>query len=381
MLALRVNRIAGGPSTTGLALDYRGPVEWRAEAESGPPPAPHRLVDDADALLARVPFGPARAPFLVAQTRSLRTVARRLAGEVLPLAEYTRRCLGIDPEWVPETVFEEAHALLDHALPRAAVPLARRLADWQRAHTLGEPARLPELVGRAVAETRARTDAIVPLPDDEIVDCQPVPNAPFLAAGRYAGGLRSTIFVNADTPFNLADLLYVVAHEGHPGHIAEALLKEIHLGDRPELGVSFLLSPPFVLSEGFGLHAQRLVFPDDEAQRWLTDHVLAEQGIRPDGSDFAAVHHAKNLLWGVWANATHLAAEGRPAADVAAYLTRWALLDDTDVDRAMAVVNTPGGNPYVFTYYHGWRLLDGWLDGRGRVRRFLTTRLLPADLR
>lgn len=56
--------------------------------------------------------------------------------------------------------------------------------------------------------------------------CRLVSGAHFRAAGEYEGGLRSTLHINSDLPFNLADLLYVVAHEGHPGHIAESLLKE-----------------------------------------------------------------------------------------------------------------------------------------------------------
>ncbi|MEV6232448.1 hypothetical protein AB0L88_31775 [Saccharopolyspora shandongensis] len=34
-------------------------------------------------------------------------------------------------------------------------------------------------------------------------------------------------------------------------------------------------------------------------------------------------------------------------------------------------------------YFHGWRLLDSWLDATDRtagVRRLLTEQLLPADL-
>ena len=87
-----------------------------------------------------------------------------------------------------------------------------------------------------------------------------------------------------------------------------------------------MISPQFVVSEGLGLHAQEIAFPGDEAQRWLTDEILSPLGIAPDGSDFAAIHDARNALWGAWGNAALLAAEGRPDAEIADYLTRWALL-------------------------------------------------------
>ncbi|MEU9607990.1 hypothetical protein [Streptomyces sp. NPDC048057] len=198
--------------------------------------------------------------------------------------------------------------------------------------------------------------------------------------------MRSTLHINRDLPFNLADLLYVVAHEGHPGHIAESLLKERELVEERgflDQQVRFMLGPSFVISEGLGLHAQDIVFPDDQAQAWLTDHVLRPNDIAPDGSDFAAVHRAQNMLFGVWANAAFLAAEGRPDSELAAYLSRWALLADTETPTALTTLRSTGMALYVLGYFHGWRLLDTWLSGperEVRVRRLLTEQLLPADV-
>ncbi|MER6142011.1 hypothetical protein ABT174_18525 [Streptomyces sparsogenes] len=388
LLALRVDRQMAG-SATGTLLIYRGPEEWRALVESEDPPSAGRLADDAEALLERVPFAPGRAEYLTAQVRALRAVARRLTGRKPPLPDYARECLGISVGWIQEELFEEAHARLDAALPRGAGSLADRLHAWQAAHTLppDQLDRLPALVDRAVAETRARTGALMPLPPDEVVRCRLVSGVRFRAAGEYEGGVRSTLHINSDLPFNLADLLYVVAHEGHPGHIAEFLLKEHRLAreqGRLEERIRFMLAPSFVVSEGLGLHAQGLVFPGDEAQAWLTDNVLADCGVPPDGSDFAAIHRAQNILFGVWANAALLAAEGRPDTEPASYLARWALLSEAETGAALAALRATGMALYVLGYFHGWRLLDSWLaapDRDVRVRRLLTEQLLPADLR
>ncbi|MFH8616775.1 hypothetical protein ACH4E8_17070 [Streptomyces sp. NPDC017979] len=387
LLALRVDRQTAG-SATGTVLIYRGPEEWRAHvAQEAPPPA-GLLVEDADALLERIPFPPDRARYLAAQVRALRAVAGRLAGVELPLPEYARACLGVAAQWLPEDLFEQAHALLDAALPHGAGTLAERLHAWQKAHTLptDQLGRLPSLVHAAVAETRRRTGALVPLPAEERVRCRLVSGVAFRAAGEYEGGVRSTLHINRDLPFNLADLLYVVAHEGHPGHIAESLFKERELVEERgflDQQVRFMLGPSFVISEGLGLHAQDIVFPDDQAQAWLTDHVLRPNGIAPDGSDFAAVHRAQNMLFGVWANAAFLAAEGRPDSELAAYLSRWALLADTETPTALTTLRSTGMALYVLGYFHGWRLLDTWLAGperEVRVRRLLTEQLLPADV-
>jgi hypothetical protein len=385
MLVLRLDlRLTEGGG--GLYLDYLGPPEWREEASAEEPPPVGRLIADAEELLGDLPFEPPRATYLAAHARALRALARREDGVVVPLPELVRECLGLEVAAVPESVFEQAHTQLDRALPRTGGSIVERHHAWRVAHSLpvDQLWRLPELVGRAIAECRARTQAMItPLPADEQVDCELEPGVSYIAAAWHRGGTRSTVLINGDRPFNLAALLYVVAHEGHPGHIAEQVLKEINLARRghPEQRVRFLPSPPFALSEGLGLHAQDLIFPDDQAQAWLTDNILTEQGIRPDGSDFAAIHHARNVLFGAQANAALLAADGRPEAEVADYLVRWALLDEHQLGPAVKQFATPGGHPYIFAYYHGWRLLLAWLNHTSDgVRRLLTEQLLPADL-
>ncbi|MFD5315662.1 hypothetical protein [Streptomyces sp. NPDC127098] len=383
LLALRVARRLGG------MVIYRGPAAWEREVAAEEEPPAGRLVADAERLLDGLPFGPPRARYLAAQVRALRAVARTLDGTVPPLAEYARETLGVVADPVDESVLGVAHDALDAALPRGSGALADRLRAWEAAHALPEARRadLPGLVRLAVAETRARTGAFVSLPSDERVGVRLVDQAHFLAAGSYDGGSRSTIHINRSLPFNLADLLYVVAHEGHPGHIAESLLKEIHLLERrgwTDQWVRFMLSPSFVVSEGLGLHAQEIVFPGDEARRWLADRVFPSYGIARDGADLAAVHRARNVLWGAWANAALLAAEGRPEAEVAGYLGRWALLDEAGVAAALTSLRAPGMGLYVLGYHHGHRVVGEYL-GRGgdraaRVRRLLTEQVLPADL-
>ncbi|NEE03602.1 hypothetical protein G1H10_25885 [Phytoactinopolyspora halotolerans] len=383
-LALRINRHMTA-SHDGTVLIYDGPEQWRTEVETeASPPSPDRLVAACDALLDQLPFDRARAAYLRAHVRAMRAVAQRLHDD-RPLSEYARECLGVEATWQPESAFDAAHAQLDAALPSGAGSVAERLRSWQAAHTLpaAQQAQLPDLVRRAVNETRRRTEMLVPLPDGVSVQVELAPGA---HRGHYAGDMRATVYINDGSPFNLADLLYVVAHEGFPGHIAESMLKDIHLAGkegRIEQRVRFMISPSFVVSEGLGLHAQQIVFPGDEAQRWLSDHILAPLGIAVDGSDFAAIHDARNVLWGAWGNAAFLVDGGRPDAEIAEYLRPWALLSEAETAWALDFLKTPGMDTYVLGYFLGWRLLRRWLDHperSGRVRRLLTEQLLPSDL-
>ncbi|MFD9942863.1 hypothetical protein ACFWYW_57820 [Nonomuraea sp. NPDC059023] len=365
MLALLLDRLIHG-----TVLIYRGPEEWRREAGARPAPDPGELAGLADRLLDGEP-----SPYVAAQLRAMRAVARHLAGERLPLAGFAGEVLGVRPGWRPEEEFARAHDLLDRALPKGPGTLAVRLAAWQDVHRLTRMELLPELVAEAAAECRARTESLAGLPGTDRLDCQVVSGVPYHAAGHHDGGSRSTIYVNGDLPFNVADLLYVVAHEGYPGHIAESLV--ISRAGLPEQRVRFMLSPSFLVSEGLGLCAQEIVFPGGQAREWLDSAMLPRLGIRPDGADLAAIHTFRNVVWGVWANAAFLAAEGRPDGEVAAYLSRWALLSEEEAGLALAHVRPSVLTPYLFGYSEGWRVVKERIGTPDQIRHLLSGRALP----
>jgi hypothetical protein len=375
-LALRIDRHLTAPGGTWLIYD--GPEALRTEVAAEEPVPAARLAEECEALRQSIPVDGRRGAFLAAQLTAMRASTLQL-DDTARFLDHAGQCLGVQIDRAPEALFAHAHSRLAAALPRRSGSLAERLHAWQQAHSV--PAkRLPKLARRAIAETVARTRAIVALPDELQVDVRLDPGP---HRGHYAGAGRGTIHLNDAQPFNGADLFSVVAHEGFPGHIAESLLKDIHLAHLPEHRIRFMLSPQFVVSEGLGLHAQEIVFPGDEAQRWITDKILFPLGIPPDGSDFATIHDARNVLWGAWGNAAILASEGRPDTEIAAYLTRWALLTEAEVAWALGSLRSIGMRAYVLGYYHGWRLLRPWLDHPdryARVRRLLTEPTLPADL-
>ncbi|QYN40238.1 hypothetical protein K1T35_14315 [Pseudonocardia sp. DSM 110487] len=323
-LALRIDR-----HLDGTALIYDGPAEWRAAVAAEEPVPPATLADECEALRQDIPVDGERGTFLAAQLTAMHATARRLTDEGIPFAEHARRCLGVPIEPTPEDLLADAHSRLATALPPGSGSLAEQLHAWQQTHMV--PAdHVPELVRRAMAETVARTRAIVALPGEIHLDVR-LDAGPH--RGHYAGGNRGTLHVSDAQPFNGADLLSVVAHEGFPGH---------------------------------------------EAQHWLA----AELGIAVDG-DLAAIHDARNALWGAWGNAALLTDAGRPDAEVADHLTRWALLTDAETAWALDFLRSPAMRTYVLGYVHGWQLLRRWLDHpdrNARVRRLLTEPVLPADL-
>ncbi|QVQ50723.1 hypothetical protein J4H86_17790 [Spiractinospora alimapuensis] len=372
LLALRAERAARAVDGSQVALVYRGPAEWSHQVRDEPEPDVRQLRDAAEDLLARTrDLTGRRGVWLREQVGGLYTTVRSLAGEHLTLEEQVRTGLGLEPEWIPDERFEEAYELLDEGLPRGGGSLLDRVNAWTAAHSIpaSESHRVVGLVERACQETQRRTRRLIDLPDDIEVDCQFLPG-PF--RGLHHGGPRGTIYVDGDQPFNVADLFYTVAHEGFPGHIAEFMLRESHLPDRPEAHVRMMPAPAFVISEGLGLHAQSLVFPGDEAQRWLVDNV---DEVRPDGSDHAKIHRARTILWGAWANASLLKARGADDSELRDYLATHALVDDAALTVAAAYLG-----PYIFAYYNGWRLLEPHVADPMFVRRLLTDQVTLAEL-
>ena len=382
LLALRIQRIVS--ERGGILLIYHGPLEWRDAVNAENLMPANQLADDADSLLRSIPFSAPRGNYLEAQFRAMGAAARQLAGDKLPLAAYVEQCLGFTPRKLPESLFEEAHSMVDDALPSAPLPLPKRLQEWRKAHTLTDRKKIPGIIERTIAEARRRTDAIIRLPEGESMDIQTTENPFMLAGGLYRGNLKSTFFYNDSLPVNLADLLYTVTHESYPGHITEAMLKEKYLVQEKgfwEQQIQFMTSPQFVITEGIGLCAEEMVFPRDEAQEWLERNVFINCAVRGAHGDISMLHRAKNILWGVWSNAAFLADEGASDSEITEYLAKWSLLEDAELATALAYAKS--FSPYIFCYYYGWERVQRFIGVPGRadrIRRLLTEQLLPGDL-
>jgi hypothetical protein len=387
---LRLNRLIVERTGDDSLLDYFGPEHHRLEVAA-------EVSSDAGLLVQR--FGrmredldglnttPDRRRFLDAIVRALETTTRRLNGEVMSLRQQVGLLFDVDVAPVPEAGFERAHAMLDHALPGTG-SIASRLGRWRRHYVLPR-ARMSvvgDLVTRAIRESGERLADLLPAISSLQIDVDEIRDLPVRAVADYVPGSRSRVLINPAVEFNVADLCYLVCHEAIPGHIAELELKHQALvlgcGYREHL-VGFLLTPPFVVSEGLAMWAHEFVFPGDEEQRWLEGEIYPLVGLQPDGSHLRAIHQATDLLQAVRGNAALMLEDGRSHEDVADYLQEYALLDPPGVERAIQAIQRPYCEAYVFTYQTGRALLDSWMNGPNRDQVFthcLTHQVLPSDL-
>lgn len=390
VLVLRLQKAIDAHTSYEPVEEYL-PPEWYEQVQQEPVQQGEMLVRDAQALMDTLPqqhFEPQRTAYLAKLLRALETTGRRLQGERFSLQEEVSRCYDLHVDWVPESIFEEAHAVYDEALPGSG-GLAERFQRWKAAFTLPPEKShlLPLIFQRALDEIRLRTRGLISLPADEQVEIQPVVDRPIRAIACYLGDHRSRIYLNPAVPFPLTDLFYVLCHEGYPGHLAEILLKDEVLVQQQgylEQRVGLLSTPPFVISEGLALLAHEMLFAPGEAEQWLAEYVYPEAGMSPDGSDLTKIQRATDLLFGVSCNAAWLLNEGRTETEVKEYLMRYALMDEDAAQRQLASLQRPFHETYIFTYFYGRRLLEASLHGpqrRERLRQLLTQQILPSDLK
>lgn len=389
VLALRLQKAVDACTSYEPVEEYL-PPEWYEQVQHEPIQIGDTLVHDTQALIDALPqqhFEPQRSAYLAKLLRALETVSRRLRGERFSLQEEVLRCYDLHVDWLPESLFEQAHVIYDEALPGSG-SLAERFQQWKAAFTLPpEKAHLLLVfLQRGLDEIRRRTRKLVPLPVDEQVEIQPVVDRPIRAIACYLGKHRSRIHLNPAVPFPLTDLFYVLCHEGYPGHLAEFVLKDEFLIQRRgylEERVLLPCSPRYVISEGLALLAHEMLFAPGEAEQWLAEHIYPEAGMHPDGSDLTKIQRATDLLFGVSCNAVWLLREGRPDAEVKDYLMRYALMDEETAQRQLASLQRPFHEAYIFTYFYGRQLLEASLQGPRRqecLHKLLTQQILPSDL-
>ncbi|MGC4192566.1 MAG: hypothetical protein QM589_15600 [Thermomicrobiales bacterium] len=354
------------------AIDgYYGPEDLRPVPDA-PTPSPDDLVDQANNLLAAIESAditPSRLDYLTAQARGMATMAAKLAGEPTPYEDEVRQYFDIEPERTPDTVYEEALAALDDALPgkgRGDSLTERNIAYRKQFEVPVEAAR--EIVPGIVTEVRRRTAAFVPLPEGESVELSFVSDKPWSGYNWYLGGNRSLIEINTDLPVKANALLDLMAHEGYPGHHTEHALKEQRLYRERGFGEHSILlinTPECVISEGIATLAASIIFAPGEAEQWQAEHILAPLGIAadPERDRHHQIAAAQRVFRSVSANAgIMLHQDGADPEDVIAYLQKYTLATETEARHRFRFVSDPLWGPYVFTYHAGRDLLDAWLD-------------------
>ena len=233
---------------------YVGPPEIKAAVLAGPVPSPADLLDRATSLLDDITateLPPSRTDYLTAQVTALQTTCRKLAGEEISYRDEVRLCFDIEPEQIPDAVYEEAIAALGDALPGNG-EIATRMIAWRDQFEVStETARL--MIETIADEARRAQQSFAPLPEGEAIEISMVSDKPWSGYNWYLGDCRSLVEINTDLPIRANALLDLICHEGYPGHHTEHAIKEQRL--YRELGygehaIQLINTPECVISEG-----------------------------------------------------------------------------------------------------------------------------------
>ncbi|KHO22656.1 hypothetical protein [Mycolicibacterium setense] len=384
LLGLRFDRVEDG-----YVDSFTGDPQLRRAVENEPAPDPADLARQADRLLTQIPddLEPDRAEYIAAHLRALNCAGRKFAGEQVGFVDEVQAYFDVriakgDPER-----YRQAHAKLDNALGGTG-PLAERI----QAHRSGDeipPARLEECIHAFSSALRDKVRAVYPLPETETITYEVVTDKPWSGFNYYLGDYKSTVAVNADLKQQMANLPRLVAHESYPGHHTEHCRKEAGLVARDgelEQTIFLVNTPQCLMAEGLAdlaLHA--IVGPGWGT--WAAD-IYADLGLRFDGERAEAISEAVAGLADVRQDAAlMLHDEHRDVDEVAEFLKRWLLIDDTRARQTLRFLSSPLWRAYTSTYIEGYRLLRAWLDDRPegvsltqRFGRLLDEPLIPSTL-
>ncbi len=390
LLGLRFDRIEDG-----YVDSFTGDPQLRRQVADEPAPEPAALAATAQRLLAALPdvprtggFTDQRADFLAAHLRALACAGRKFAGERVGFVDEVHDYFDVRIRRGDDEHYRAAHARIDEVLGGTG-PLADRMAAHRRSQEI-PPARLEECILAFSSALRDIVRATYPLPDSETVVYEIVGDKPWSGFNYYEGSYRSRVAVNADLKQQMSHLPALVAHESYPGHHTEHCRKEAGLVaglGHGEQTIFLVNTPSCLMAEGLADLALHAAVGDGWGQ-WAAD-IYADLGLRFDGERAAALAQATAALAEVRQDAAlMLHDEHRDTDEVAAYLRRWLLVDDTRARQMLKFLSSPLWRAYTSTYVEGYRLLRAWLDDRPagvglteRFGRLLDEPLIPSSLR
>lgn len=356
---------------------YFGPEEWKAQAKQAGKLPLSALTEQTDRLAADISrdesMSAQRRDYLSRHVTAMQMTLRLLRGENVSLADEVEGMYDVRPMWKEETNFEQAHKLLDDALP-AGDSLKDRMLDWE--HTLEIPLeKVKGLLPIIIERLRKLTDRKFALPDGEDFTVEFVSDQPWSAYNWYLGNFRSRIDLNTDLPIRVNFLPGLMAHEGYPGHHTDLVIKEKVLVRKLkyfEFTVNLINAPSAVMAEGIATTALRTVLNDEELEQWFREELLPAAGITQiDPKRLLAISRAGRLLNGLSGNAAFmLHDQHRSEQEIGQYLQTYGLSSEKEAKKTIDFISNPLYRSYIFTYHVGYDLFQELFKHGNRDRHF-----------
>jgi hypothetical protein len=308
-------------------------------------------------------------------------------GETISLSEEVQALYDVQPAWVDESNYEQAHKELDQLLPPGA-SLTERKQEWNRSLEipLDKAKELLPAITKRLQDIAAQKFGI---PEQESFQLEWVTDKHWAAYNWYLGGFRSTIQINADLPMRINGLSELIAHEGYPGHHTELSIKEKKLvceKDYYEHTIALINSPSCVIAEGIATSALKTALNDKEQEDWYREEILPRAGMSHiNPARMVQINRASEKIKGIMGNVSFMLYDQHKSREEAAqYLRKYDLATEQVIDHLIRFVSDPLSRSYVFTYDMGYDLLEELFAVKDRItyfKRILEEPVTPSQIR
>ena len=381
-----------------LPFIFLGPPAWR-EAARADASGLDVIIAQLNSLQSRLAALPLTASGEAERRRRdllARVVALTTRGQILlgdfpaSFNQETEQLFGVVAPTYSESHFRALVAELDSLIPGEG-DLPSRVAAFRDQFVI-PPDKLESVIGRAMAECRARTLAYVELPAHENVILNITQSMPWVGFTEYQGDGRSIVHLNSDVPVHIERAIELGCHEGYPGHHVHATLLEQEIVKRRgwiEYAYIPLGGPLAVIAEGAASFAMNMAFTRDERLAFERDVLLPLAGL--ESTQLEIYYHYIDLVEALnfarnEAARKHLY-QGLSRDEAERWLMMFGLETAGTAATRLNVIEAQ--RSYVVTYNHGREIVAGYLSSRSTPGSadswkdfvaILTTPLSPADL-
>lgn len=369
---------------------YFGPPDLQARAADGEPEDLAELEERANSLENSISsdsnLTPDRRNFLLEELGAMRTTIQILKGDAPDIIDEVRRLYGVEPSWVDESVFEDAHTRLNEILPGSA-PLAERVQEFRKRSRVPAEVAVP-IMHDLLEDFRGRTRRLFDLAPDEQCEIVAVSDQPWRAYNWYLGKGRSRIELNLDLPLEMWDIPNTLAHEAYPGHHTKLALKENRLYLQAgclEQSIRLSNTPSALISEGIAKNALNAIASEEEITEILVTCYERAGLLGRDAKIALAFAEASLQLESVTDNQVLMRFQHHaPDKEVIDYGMRYALTTLEDENHLLRFLDDSLSRSYTYNYTLGHKLVADFLarsaDPRRAFQRLLTEPVTPGQL-
>ena len=386
LLGLRIGKLIEG-----YVESYYGPPELKEIVDKEQPSSPKKLLSVCNSLQQDLPnqcFPDNRIKFLNKMLGAMETSLNVTNGENIPYLEQVNKFYDIKSEIVDDSIIYKVTEKLDEFYSGSG-SLSDRLNILKKQRAIPFE-KIEETSNHAfqIVQTKAKDFFPNLLPNNEKVNVKIVKNQPWGANAVYLGNFKTRIDVNTDIPIDWTTVLFLVSHEGYPGHHTEFSVKEklLYLEDQQfeHCLVSYQV-PKLVISEGIANIGIDVLFSPREIIKIGLEEICPTPEKEYDLDALITEHNAREAKSALLNNiAFHAYVDGWSDEKLVKYGLNFGLRTENELKNGtLKFIHHPIGSTYAFNYYIGEKLIKkkyGKRPSPSDFKQLLTHQFLPSDL-